>query len=306
MIASFTELCTYVYVVIDDLYQALIAPQDRRPGPRSTCSESEVITLTLVAELTGQDEEGPFLAYVRRNHPTLFPLLPERSRYNRRRRRLTAVTNRLRVALLQRLLRRLDASERRLCLIDSLPVPVVGFAHARGSHRWYGEAAYGYNAAKKQTFYGFKLHLLATQSGLVLDFALVPANRVDGALTAQLLSQTAHLVVLGDKAYLNAPLQAELARQHAVTLLTPPRANQTQDPAAPPHPLTPLLSSLRQAIETLNAQLAEQFQVERNRAKSVPGLCARIQAKLTAHTLGVYLNEWLGQPCRALAALNLI
>jgi len=304
MIASFTELCTYVYVVIDDLYQALIAPQDRRPGPRGRCSESELITLTLVAELTGQDEEGPFLAYVRRNHPTLFPLLPERSRYNRRRRRLTEVTNRLRVALLQRLLRRLDASERRLCLLDSLPVPVVGFAHARGSHRWYGEAAYGYNAAKKQTFYGFKLHLLATQTGVVLDFALVPANRVDGDLTAPLLSETARLVVLGDKAYLNAPLQAALARHHEVTLLTPQRANQTPDPH--PHPLTPLLSSLRQAIETLNAQLAEQFQIERNRAKSVPGLCARIQAKLTAHTLGVYLNEWLGQPRRALAALNLI
>jgi hypothetical protein len=304
MIASFTELCTYVYVVIDDLYQAVIAPHDRRPGPRGACSDSEIITLTLVAELTGQDEEGPFLASVRRNHPTLFPRLPERTRYNRRRRRLSEVTNRLRIALLQRVLRRWDPSERDLCVIDSLPLPVVGFAHARGSHRWYGEAAYGYNAAKKQTFYGFKLHLLATQTGLVLDFALAPANRADGDLTAQLLSETARLVVLGDKAYLNAALQARLARHQDVTLLTPQRTNQA--PAAHPHPLTPLLSTLRQAIETLNAQLAGQFQIERNRAKSVPGLCARVQAKLTAHTIGVYLNEWLGHPVRALAALNLI
>lgn len=304
MITSFADLCTYVYVVIDDLYRAVSAPHAQRPGPRSACSESEVITLTLVAELTGQDEEGPFLAYVRRNHPTLFPLLPERTRYNRRRRRLSAVTNRLRLALLQRVLRRLDATERALCLIDSLPVPVVGFAHARGSHRWYGEAAYGYNAAKKQTFYGFKLHLLATQSGLVLDFALVAANRTDGDLAEQLLIENARLIVLGDKAYLNAPLQERLAQRNALTLLTPRRANQPADPH--PHPLHPLLSSLRQAIETLNAQLAGQFQIERNRAKSVPGLCARVQAKLTAHTLGIYLNECLGRPARALAALNLI
>ncbi len=304
MITSFADLCTYIYVVIDDLYQAVIAPQDRRPGPRAACSESELITLTLVAELTGQDEEGPFLAYVRRNHPTLFPRLPERTRYNRRRRRLTAVTNQLRIALLQGLLRRLDATERALCVIDSLPLPVVGFGHARGSHRWYGEAAYGHNAAKKQTFYGFKLHLLATQTGVVLDFALVPANRADGDLTLPLLGETAHIVVLGDKAYLNAPLQATLAQRNAVTLLTPRRTNQVPDPH--PHPLTPLLSSLRQAIETLNAQLAGQFRIERNRAKSVPGLCARVQAKLTAHTIGIYLNEWLGYPSRALAALNLI
>ena len=304
MIASFTDLCTYVYVLIDDLYQAVIAPHDRRPGPRGACSESEIVTLTLVAELTGQDEEGPFLAYLRRNYPTLFPRLPERTRYNRRRRCLSEVTNRLRIALLQRLLGRWDASERDLCVIDSLPVPVVGFAHARGRHRWYGEAAYGYNAAKKQTFYGFKLHLLATQTGVVLDFALVPANRTDGDLTAQLLSATARLVVLGDKAYRNAPLQAALAHRSAVVLLTPRRANQPPDPT--PHPLTPLLSTLRQAIETLGAQLAGQFQMERNRATSVAGLCARVQAKLTAHTIGVYLNEWLGQPSRALAALNLI
>lgn len=136
MITSFADLCTYVYVVIDDLYRAVIAPHDHRPGPRGACSEREIITLSVVAELTGQDEEGPFLAYLRRNHPTLFPLLPERTRYNRRRRHLIEVTNRLRVAVLHRLLRRLDPQERTLCLIDSLPVPVVGFAHARGRHRW--------------------------------------------------------------------------------------------------------------------------------------------------------------------------
>jgi hypothetical protein len=304
MITSFTDLCTYVYVVIDDLYQAVIAPHDHRPGPRSACTESEIITLTLVAELTGQDEEGPFLAYLRRNHPTLFPRLPERTRNNRRRRRLIAVTNHLRLALLHRLLRRLAPHERTLCLIDSLPVPVVGFAHARGSHRWYGEAAYGHNATKALTFYGFKLHLLTTHSGLILDFALVPANRTDGDLSEQLLSENARLLVLGDKAYLNAPLQQRLAQRNELTLLTPRRANQPPDPQ--PHPLTPLLASLRQAIETLNAQLAGQFQIECNRAKSVPGLCARVQAKLTAHTLGVYLNHLCAQPTRALAALNLI
>jgi len=218
--------------------------------------------------------------------------LPERTRYNRRRRRLTEVTNRLRLALLQRLLRRMERTERTLCLIDSLPVPVVGFAHARGRHRWYGEAAYGYNAAKKQTFYGFKLHLLAMQSGLILDCALVPANRTDGELAEQLLIENTGLTVLGDKGYLNAPLHALLTRRNALTVLTPPRANQAPDPQ--PHPLHPLLSSLRQAIETLNAQLAGQSQIERNHAKSVPGLCARIQAKLTVHTLGIYLNVWLG------------
>src|SRR2546421_4001515 len=111
MIADFAELCTYVYVLVDELYQALAAPHDQRPGPRSAFSESEAITLTLVAELLGLDAETKCLAYVQRNHRALFPLLPERSRYNRRRRALTEVTNRIRGGLMQLVLGQLAPEE---------------------------------------------------------------------------------------------------------------------------------------------------------------------------------------------------
>ena len=303
MIHGFEDLCTAAYVVIDDLYRAHLAPRDRRPGPRGRCTDSEIITLSVVAELVGQDEEVAFLAYLRRNHRALFPHLPGRSRYNRRRRALREATNVLRRAIQRRVWDDLPADERDLCLIDSLPVPVVGFAHAAGRHRWRGHAAYGYNATKRQTIYGFKLHLLATHSGLILDFALVPANVADGDLSAQLLAEQAHLTVLGDKAYLNAPLQERLRRENAVDLLAPTRANaRTPLPA----PLARLIAHFRQAIETLNSQLAEHLGVERNRAKCLSGLCARLQAKLTAHTLGLFLNQHAGQPLLALKTLALI
>jgi DDE family transposase len=303
IIESFVDLCTAVYALVDDRYRLVVAPYDRRPGPEGACSESEVITLSLVAELIGMDEESRFLAYVRRNHPALFPRLPSLSRYNRRRRRLVEATNRIRLALARDVLLHSSPEGRDLAIIDSLPVPVVGFAHARGAHRWYGEARYGRNAAKGQTFYGYKLHLLASASGLVLDFALVPANLTDGTLAEQLLIGQRDLTVLGDKAYIDAALQALLARRNHVHLLTPARANQR-----PPQGgrLPGLIAHFRQAIETLNSQLAEQFAVERNRAKSVPGLCARIQAKLTAHTIGLLLNCLCGRPLRSLKALALI
>ncbi len=78
MIQSFADLCTYVYVMIDDLCRIVIAPHDYRPGPRRACSESEIITRPVLAELLGLDDDGPFLAYVRRHHLALFPRLPER------------------------------------------------------------------------------------------------------------------------------------------------------------------------------------------------------------------------------------
>jgi hypothetical protein len=303
MIADFTELCTYIYVLVDELYQRVAVPYDQRPGPRSAFSDSELITLTLAAELLGLDAETRFLAYVRRNHLALFPLLPERSRYNRRRRQLIEVTNRIRGGLMERLWRVLEAEGRDLAVIDSVPVPVVGYHHAAGDHRWWGEADFGRVPSKKQRVYGFKLHLLISHSGLILDFALAPANHHDGALTAQLLADKVGLTVLGDKGYVNGDLQAHLAAENDLVLLTPKRRDQREQlPAA----LTHAINSFRQVIETVNSQLVGQLRLQQNRAKSLAGLCARVQAKLAAHTLGLYLNYTLGRPFRALMDLALI
>jgi hypothetical protein len=188
-------------------------------------------------------------------------------------------------------------------VLDSLPVPVVGFHHAQGRHRWYGWARYGYNATKKQTIYGFKLHLLTTADGMITDFALAPAHLTDGTFTDQLLRGTTGLLVLGDKASINAELQAELQQAHGVSLLTAHRSNQREQL---PEALGRLVTHFRQMIETINSQLAGQFSIEINKAKCVSGLVARVQAKVAAHTLGMYLNVMTGQPLRALAALAVI
>jgi hypothetical protein len=303
MITNFADLCTYLYVLTDEAYQEVAAPYDTRPGPAAVFSDSELITLTLAAELVGIAAETRFLAYVRRNHRALFPLLPERSRYNRRRRQLIEVTNRIRSAIMARLWWVLVAEGQDLCVVDSVPVPAVGYHHAAGEHRWWGEADFGRVPSKKQRVYGFKLHLLISHSGLILDFTLAPANHNDGKLTAQLLADKAGLTVLGDKGYINGPLQERLAARHDLTLLTPKRKNQRDQL---PEALTQAINHFRQIIETVNSQLVEQFQLQRNRAKSVSGLCARVQAKLTAHTVGLYLNHLLGRPLRALMDLALI
>jgi hypothetical protein len=303
MIQTFEDLCTYAYVIVDELFTSSVLPQDHRPGPRSSFTDSELITLTLVAELVGLDDETVFLNYVARNHRSLFPLLPDRSRYNRRRRALGEATTTIRRQLLGFLLALLPPTERPLCVLDSLPLPVVGFHHARGSHRWYGWARSGSNATKKMVFYGFKLHLLTTADGSITDFALAPAHLSDGTFTDQLLRDKTDLLALGDKASINGLLQGELQELHGITLLTPHRENQLEQA---PEGVTRLVCHFRQMIETINSQLAGQFSIEVNRAKSMSGLLARLQTKLAAHTLGMYLNVLTGQPLRALAALAVI
>jgi hypothetical protein len=302
MIEDFADRCTSLYVLTDEAYGEVAAPYDTRPGPEAACTDSERITLTLAAERLGIAAETRFLASVRRDHRALFPPLPERSRYNRRRRCLSEATNRIRNAIMARLWRALAAEGCDRCVVDSVPVPVVGDHHAAGDHRWWGEAAFGRAPAKKQHLYGFTLHLVISHSGLIRDFALAPANHHDGTLTAQLLTDKAGLTVLGDKGDSNGPAQARLATAHDLTLLTPKRRNQL---GQLPEALTRAIKHFRQISETVNSQLVEQFQPQRNRAKSVSGLCARVQAKLAAHTLGLYLNLLLGRPLLALADLAL-
>jgi hypothetical protein len=290
MITSFEDFCTWMYVTIDDLWDQL-APLLRRPGPAPTsCSDSELITMAIVGECRGWDEETELVA-AWRAYPQLFPRLPERSRFNRRRRALLQPIN-----LLRRLvLGVLDVAADRQCALDSLPVPVVNFHLAPAASRQWAVhgAAYGTVSSKKQPIYGYKLHLLVTLGGVILDFELVPANAPEAQVGFEVLSAHTDLTVVADKGYINAALAAALWEENRLALLTQRRVNQKQQwPAA----VRRLLNQCRQISETVNGQLAEQFHIEQNHAHSFEGLCARLATKLTAHTLCVYLNRQVGAP----------
>ena len=134
-------------------------------------------------------------------HPHLFPILPSQSRLNRRRRHLGAIINQIR----QMLLSDIEAASENLCIIDSLPIPVIQFHIVpSSSNDWscYG-ADYGRVESKKQTIFGYKLHLLVSASGVIVDFELAPASETDLAVGYELLSGHQNKQVIGDKAYIS-------------------------------------------------------------------------------------------------------
>jgi IS5 family transposase len=289
MITSFEDFCTWVYVVVDDFWKQ-VAPLFHRPGPAPRCADAELLAMALIGECRGWNVETELLAHFR-DYRHLFPVQPTQSRFNRRRRQLMQGFQLLR----QLVLRVLDVAQDRQCAIDSLPVPVVHFHLAPGSTGdWdvHG-AAFGKVTSKKQTIYGYKLHLLVTFSGVVLDFHLAPANANDLQVGVELLSEHTDLDVLGDKAYISAAAAAALWQQRRIRLTTLPRRNMKQQL---PRAVARAINSARQIVETVNGQLAEQFHVEANHAHTFWGLCARLFTKLTAHTLCIYVNRLLGNP----------
>jgi hypothetical protein len=298
MIHDFDDLCTCVYVIVDDIWQT-IRRQIPRSGPESEFSDSEVMTLAIVAEIVEMDEEKAFLKYIERNHQHLFPKLPDRTRYNRRRRQLTGALNEIR----RRLLPCLPVEHAAYCLIDSLPVPVVAFHRAPQTNQWLGWATFGKVASKKQTIFGFKLHFMTTEQGIIVDFVLAAANHHDVTLAEQMLMPYSNLVVIGDKGYIDELTHSLLLRRNKLVVLTPKRRNQkTQLSRA----ASRCLNKARQMIETVGSQLSGQFNIEINKARCMSGLLARICAKLAAHTVGIYLNRLLGRPYLNLKDLALI
>jgi hypothetical protein len=288
MIDDFDDFCLWMYVMVDDVWQQ-ISPLFKRPGPANECSDSELLTMALVGECRGWDEETTLLSNWRERRD-LFPVIPSQSRFNRRRRALMTAFNLIR----QTVLRMLDLSADGQGAIDSMPVPVVKFHLVPGSTGdWAAHGAdFGKVASKKITIFGFKLHLLVSLGGLILDFELAPAHAADLTVGAELLAEHTDLTVFGDKGYISANLARQLLRDNRLKLMTLPRRNQA---GQPPPPVCQLFNAVRQIIETVNGQLTEQFNIQVNHAHTFWGLCTRVLTKLTAHTLCIYLNRLLGQ-----------
>lgn len=289
MINDFDDFCTWMYVVVDDIWLK-IAPFFRRPGPKPDCPDSELLAMALIGESRGWDVETEMLSYWQ-EHRDLFPKIPTQSRFNRRRRALMQAFNMIRKIIVQTL----DVAQDRQCVIDSLPLPVMQFYLVPSSSGdWKASGAkFGKVPSKSETIFGYKLHLLIAMNGVILDFELAPANETDLKVGFELLSEHTDLSVLGDKAYISAEKAAQLWKENRIRLQTIPRRNQRK---LLPLSLQLLFNAVRQIIETVNAQLSNQFNIEVNHAHTFWGLCTRLYTKLAAHTLCIYINRLLGKP----------
>jgi len=289
MITDFADFCLVMYVLIDDIWQQ-VDHLFKRPGPAPRCSDSELLTMAIVGECRGWHQETEMLSYWQ-EHRDLFPQIPSQSRFNRRRRQLMPAFNLIRRLVLSWL----DLAQDQQCVIDSLPIPVVQFhlvPTSTGDWAAY-EATFGKVPSKKQTIFGYKLHLLITLGGVVLDFVLAPANVQDLPVGVELLSAHTDLLVIGDKAYISATQAALLWESNRIRLRTLPRRNQKRQLSAT---AKRLINSARQIIETVTGQLSGQFNIETNHAHTFWGLCTRLYTKLAAHTLCTYINRLLGEP----------
>ena len=143
-IENMEDLATTIFVILDDLYLASAPAEIARRVNKDTAimSDSEVLVIGVLGDMLEIDSENALVSFVKKNLKALFPRMCERSRFNRLRRNLSSVTERIWLKL-NGLMPWTDDDLR---IIDSFPLPVCAFGRAAfHKSRFCGEDAnYGY------------------------------------------------------------------------------------------------------------------------------------------------------------------
>lgn len=273
--------------------------EELRPGPKSRCPDSDIICIAWLLEIIGKDSELAGYKMVKAELSDLFPHLPERSRFNRRRRNLCYISDKLREILTKFL------PDDDVYIVDSLPVPVCDFKRAYASNsplkcaNGTGTlAAYGKCATKTLgTFFGFRCSIITTSYGLPVDFTITPADMDDREVLPLFCERGTYSVIIGDKGYISEELEALLLKTYDVCLLPTRRKNQK---VQYPPKFRKLHQKMRRRVETTISQLCDQFNISRIRARTHWGLLTRMNNKFGGFTLGVFINKCLGRNLMAL------
>jgi hypothetical protein len=165
-----------------------------------------------------------------------------------------------------------------LFIIDSMPLPVCKIARAGRCSKVKGKHFRGYCAAKKEHYFGCKLHWICDTAGLPIGFVILPAASHDLTPIHELsgLLPTGSRL-LGDKAY-NCDHDENLCYFFAgVELIPLHRANMTPNSAEQ----RTLLREFRGVIETAHSQL-EKMGVQRLHARTMAGFLLKLFVSLLA------------------------
>lgn len=290
-------ILTTIFTIIDDVLQLpKIEEALKRPQSQQKMSDSEVIAMAIYQELIGESREDHFYRLHGNELLKYFPNLIERSRYNRRKRDLWSVILGVRVSILLML----RAHEEEVVSIDSAPIPAMSYKRDKKKTD-FTDAGYGVCSSKAMKYFGYKFHEMVSLTGVIVEFMLSSASPHDSQAVEEMVMghESIFRLIIGDKAY-NAPdVQDFLQEQLGIGLVAPLRENQKRAKKKKMKGL----NRLRLIVETVNAQLQEQFHLSKHYAKSRWGLMTRVACKVTAHTLAIFINLLLGRPKLAIASL---
>lgn len=273
------------YVLVDDAYQQLVHMQGpiRRRGPAPVFSDSEVITVSLIIETFFHGHEELGLSFLKQYHRDLFPCLLDKSRFNRRRRRLGLIMEQLRQLLSAVLLDPEDSVR----IIDTAPIPACTYKRSGDCQTVSGPEYASVMASKGGKLYGHRFYATITKEQVIDRWMLAPAAPNEGKLCVAFFEDQSHLQVLADNGF-HVPTEMRwLSETRQVQMIT---ARRRTDRQQWPKAFRQLLDRVRRRIETTFSVLATVFSLEAPGSRSISGLIARTVTAVLAYNLSFLMN----------------
>lgn len=277
---SISDVLTIIFVLVDDWYQAHGQQYlQGKAGAKPIFTDSEVITLMLAQDYIPFPSETQFIGFMRANYLDLFPKLIDQSQFNRRARALRLLVEQLRRYWIQQKGWHLQAQY----LLDTKPVPVVGYKRSKRNSDFAGSANYGKCASRNLQYFGYKLVTITTLSGVPIVYDLVPANLDERLAAEAIIDHLVYCDIFADKGFIGLEWQTQIFDQTNNLIWTPRRSNQYLQNT---QRLDRWLSRVRERIEGTFHEIQNTGRnIERLLTKTIVGLCTRVIAKMTSHLL---------------------
>ena len=296
-------LATALYVKIDDMLRDWpdLAPVRPAGGTPLTLSDAELLTMAVMSALLGFTSERRWLRYADKELAGMFPRTIGQSGWNKRVRKAFFLF----IRVIRMLAMDTSLWSDDVWVVDSTPVQCGCSRETVRRSDAAGWAEYGYCASHSRYFWGLRLHLVCTLTGLPVMFALAGAKADEretllGMLGAARDVTAAHpgQVIIGDKNYFGRAFEAELTERE-LTLLRPVRKGEARRAGQN------LFKPLRQVVESVNWTFKGQLDLERHGGKTPEGIIARVLARVLALTAAIWHNDKTGQPVmRSLTAYD--
>lgn len=216
-------LLTPIFVEGDDWYQktgrALLQGKASRKPP---LRDREGMTLRLADDSLPYPAETQYLESRGANHGRLFPHLLDQSPFKRRARRLRYLIELRRRAWLMDW----GVEPAAPYLMDTNPIPLMGYKRSKKRRDLAGSAAYGDGARRPLPYFGYQRGMITTLDGLPVISDRGAAHPDDRQAAEAVLDRIANPELIGDQGFVGVEWQAPLKAQTGKTLLTPHRKNQ--------------------------------------------------------------------------------
>jgi hypothetical protein len=289
-------LLTALYVKIDDRIGGC-----RRAGRPPRLSDSELVCLAVAQALLGHHCEARWLRHARKHLAGMFPYLPGQSGYNKRLRAALPLVK----TMIRELAVDSDFWFDNHWITDSTPVPCGMSRPTVQRSNLAGWAGYGYCASHSRFFWGLRLYLVCTPTGMPILWALANPKIGEREVLAAMLEADAELIadrdgilLISDKGFASKPFEASLAEQ-GIELLRPSRKDEQKRYGEP------ILKKIRQLIESVNDTLKGQLDLEQHGGRTFEGVAVRVAQRILAMAAAIWHNNKTGAPVtRSLTAYD--